>query len=124
MYYIYKFIGHNNQILYVGRSVNLPSRLDTHANTGLLNSDDVKEIQYAQCKTKSDSYIYEIYYIALHDPELNSKFKTYEKPSFELPELEFTTFNEFRLRPKRKEVKENTFKEDQSEFKSIADKYR
>lgn len=61
-FYIYKFLDKENNVLYVGRTVNLLGRFkDHHALT-----TDVVKIQYIKCNTYADSLWKEIYYINLY----------------------------------------------------------
>lgn len=61
-FYIYKFLDKENNVLYIGRTVNLSGRFqDHHALT-----TDVVKIQYIKCNTYADTLWKEIYYINLY----------------------------------------------------------
>nr|WP_299054425.1 GIY-YIG nuclease family protein [uncultured Eubacterium sp.] len=58
-YYVYRFINKNNKIVYVGRTTNLTRRYLNHPHL----TDDIKRIEYVECKTAADMAWKEIYYI-------------------------------------------------------------
>lgn len=60
-YYVYRFINKDNQIVYVGRTINLAQRFMNHSHL----TDDIKKIEYIECATGGDMAWKEIYYINL-----------------------------------------------------------
>lgn len=60
-YYVYRFIDKNNNIVYVGRTINLARRFLNHSHL----TDDIKKIEYIECATGGDMAWKEIYYINL-----------------------------------------------------------
>lgn len=71
--YIYKFLNNNNEVLYVGKSKDIISRIANHKT--LLNSqyDEVETIEFASVKNKIEMDIYELYYINKYSPKFNKK---------------------------------------------------
>jgi len=62
--YIYKMFDKNNEIIYIGKTINIDQRLRQH----MTDKDKkwfktVSKIYYAECLNKTDMDIYEIYYI-------------------------------------------------------------
>lgn len=76
MFYVYRFINHNNQIIYVGRTVNITTRMSAHfGKNGHLPADcykSVARIDYLSVKTKNDMKIKELYYISKYKPRYNT----------------------------------------------------
>lgn len=58
---MYRFINHNNKIVYVGRTINLERRFMNHEQL----TKDIKKIEYIECETQADMVWKEIYYINL-----------------------------------------------------------
>lgn len=61
-YYVYRFKDKNNNIIYVGKTVNLDQRFKQHEHL----TKNVKTIEYIKCETESDMSWKEIYYINLY----------------------------------------------------------
>lgn len=81
VYRIYNFDG---QIIYIGKSYNLGSRIATS-----LKERKGCGFDYTVIDNKADTDIYEIYYISKLQPVLNGTSNTGEKPTVILPEREF-----------------------------------
>ena len=60
-YYVYRFINYYDDIVYVGRTVNLLQRFTNHS----FLTDAIKKIEYITCRTYTDMVWKEIYYINL-----------------------------------------------------------
>ena len=78
--YCYRFLDEKNNILYVGKTVNMHNRMKNHfsrkshlANTDLYNQ--VQRIEYITCKDEFQSLQHELYYINLYKPKYNSQSK-------------------------------------------------
>lgn len=97
MYYVYKFINYENEIIYCGRTNNIDRRMtkEHFTKTGHLPEEcysQVKEIWYAKLESKAMMKIYEMYYINKWQPYYNQKDK-YDKCNLvNLPELEWTRY--------------------------------
>lgn len=70
-YYVYRFINYDDDIVYVGRTVNLLQRFTNHS----FLTDAIKKIEYITCRTYADMVWKEIYYINLFANEctINTK---------------------------------------------------
>ena|SRR5699024_4033383 len=70
--YVYRFVKQSGQVLYVGRTVDLESRIKSHKTTRtdklFLEADT---IQYKTYYTNTDMYIAELYYINTLKPKYN-----------------------------------------------------
>ena len=78
--YCYRFLDEKNNVLYVGKTVNMHNRMKNHfsrkshlANTDLYNQ--VQRIEYITCKDEFQSLQNELYYINLYKPKYNSQSK-------------------------------------------------
>jgi len=94
--YVYKYLDKHGSTLYVGRTNNLDKRMYTHSRESEWYKD-VSRYAYAECKTKTDMYMYEIYYIHCLDPIYNKDFKDDEVGRVELDNLDFVDY-EYELR--------------------------
>ena len=78
--YVYRFMDMNNNVLYVGKTVNLSNRMKNHFSkkSHLANTDlykQVQRIEYITCKDEFQSLQNELYYINLYKPRYNSQSK-------------------------------------------------
>lgn len=92
MFYIYQFYNDKNQLLYIGKTINLVQRFISHFSENNWKSKEVSRIMYAECKTKTDMDIYEIYYINVLNPRYNISLVNNVVPSFKLEELDFKEY--------------------------------
>jgi len=84
---IYLFLNDNYDLMYIGKSINIKSRIYSH----LIGTDNTQEVKhnfkmfrYAEVKDPVDREIYETYYINLWKPKLNrSKTLTYRTSFFD-----------------------------------------
>ena len=83
---IYKLFNNNKEIIYIGKSKNLFRRIKKHLKT--INC--ITYISYAITENINQASIYEPYYIEKFKPKLNKEYKTKNKLTVELPELEFS----------------------------------
>ena len=60
-YFVYRFLDKTGNILYVGKTVNLTRRILSHEHL----NDEVKSIEYLECKSEADMGWKEVYYINL-----------------------------------------------------------
>lgn len=74
--YVYRFLNKNNEIIYIGKTVELKIRLRTHF---YYNCEDWKKevcyIEYSKLKDGATMSIYEIYYIDRYKPKYNKSDK-------------------------------------------------
>lgn len=78
--YVYRFMGINNEVLYVGKTVNLSRRFKQHfsdkshlAHTDLYSK--VQRIEYITCKDEFQALQNELYWINLYKPKYNTASK-------------------------------------------------
>ena len=95
MYGIYN-IFNNDELIYIGKTINFQSRLRNHMSTKTWKNE-ITHISIAECKNKIDMDIYEKYYINKLNPKYNKAIVYGEQPTFEIDELNFKVFgvNEF-----------------------------
>lgn len=81
--YVYRFIDENNRILYIGKTVNMDTRMKQHFSSkshlkkqgkGDLY-DKIQRIEYLSCKTEYDALVKELYYINYYKPKYNTASK-------------------------------------------------
>lgn len=72
-YYIYKYLDQNNNIVYIGQTVNLEKRIDDHKRDKL---KDFSIIYYFECQNKTEMCSYEYFLIKKYSPPLNVVFNT------------------------------------------------
>ena len=80
-YCVYRFLNKEQEVLYVGRTINLKKRISVHLKSGHLPKscyDNLDVIQYIVFDTFLDMCLYEIYYINLYDCIYNKKDKDCE----------------------------------------------
>lgn len=94
-YYIYKFLNENNEVIYVGQTIDMNKRMYQHKTYNYKNYDlynDVYKIRYAEVESDYHMNIYEIHYICKYNPKYNIQFKTNNKKLFNLPEVNWEQF--------------------------------
>lgn len=78
MHYIYKFLSEEQEVLYIGITGNIKSRINTQhfRSSGHLSDDcynEAKAVIYHECVSRDDAKIRERYLINLESPKYNSK---------------------------------------------------
>ena len=66
MAYVYRFLDSKGYYIYIGKTVNMDNRMQSHFTKGHLSKEcyrSVAKIEYQKYKTESDSLIMETYYI-------------------------------------------------------------
>lgn len=92
---IYKFIGENREILYIGKAHSLKHRLNTHTHLPSECYEKTKKIEYYSFDTKGDMDLAEIYYISKYKPVYNDVSKCDISITIkEFDELKFETYND------------------------------
>lgn len=75
MNYVYRFLGNNDEILYVGKTINLNKRMRDHFISQRDHyASDVKKVQYKEYNYQNEMSIYEIYFISEFKPKYNLEF--------------------------------------------------
>lgn len=94
--YCYRFKDINNNIIYVGKTVDMNKRMEQHfGGKGHLDKEcykSVARIEYQKYKTESDALIYETYYITKYSPKYNKLGQSRDKPTIKLEEKEWKTY--------------------------------
>lgn len=87
-FYIYKMYSQDNELLYIGKTTNIESRINQHFSKDTIKKqpwkENVSHIDYYEFKTKVDMDIMELYYIALERPKYNKLSTDTEKPQIEI----------------------------------------
>ena len=78
--YVYKFISEKNNVLYVGKTVNMAQRMKNHFSkkshlhgSGLY--EQVQRIEYMTCKSEFEALQKELIYINYYKPRFNTASK-------------------------------------------------
>ena len=83
-FYIYKMYDKNDELLYIGKTTNIETRLNSHFTKDMVNKQawkkDVVYIKYFELYTKVDMDITELYLIALERPKFNMMSTDTELP--------------------------------------------
>ena len=111
MYYIYQFIDKDNNILYVGKTVNLSSRMSGHNHLPSDCYEKRKKILYAKVLTNSDMCLYERYYIDKLKPPYNTADLHDDKLTIQLPELTFKEYVASDFNPPQQKKQKRTVEE-------------
>lgn len=91
-FYIYQHRNINNEIIYIGRTVNMETRQKSHLSKAG-HKDEISEIYYAEVSNKTLMDIYELYYINKIDPVFNmANARKDEVEELNLPELHFQKY--------------------------------
>ena len=72
MAYVYRFLDSKGNIIYIGKTVNMDNRMQSHFTKGHLPKEcynAVCRIEYQKHKTESDALIMETYYITKYSPK-------------------------------------------------------
>ena len=78
--FVYKFISDKNQVLYVGKTVNMDARMKNHFSkkshlhgSGLY--EQIQRIEYMTCKNEFEALQKELMYINFYKPKFNTASK-------------------------------------------------
>lgn len=107
-------IYYGDHIVYVGRTrQELQTRIRGHMFAKRMHKNisihSVSKIEYAECKTQADMYLYEIYYICKLKPDINRDDKPRDNLTLELPELEWKEFKPANWEKWKEELKDEKF---------------
>lgn len=95
-YYVYRFLDKDDNIIYVGKTVNMLARMRNHIGKALslkltenefLMYPNVYKIEYCEVESDYCMNIYEIHYICKYNPPFNVDYKSTNQKLFNLPEL-------------------------------------
>lgn len=90
-YYVYKIIDESDRVLYVGQSQNISGRVKSHLSNRHWIEEGYK-FYVAEMQSKTDSDIYEIYFINKLKPFYNIANSNNISFSVELPNINFQLF--------------------------------
>ena len=99
MSYVYRFIDGKGNIIYIGKTVNINSRMQQHFSNGHLDKqcyNSVAKIEYQKYKTESDSLIMETYYITKYSPKYNKLGQSRDVPTITFDEKNWKIYKEFK----------------------------
>ena len=91
--YVYRFKNNNNDIIYIGKTKSMNSRMSGHSHLDVECYEDVSRIEYSKLRNNDESSIYERYLINKHKPTYNKEFNNNSDFSFELPEIEWVVWD-------------------------------
>lgn len=84
--YVYRFLNADEEIIYIGSCGDLFRRLRQHFEHGHLGGycyNQVLYVDYAECRSRTEAYMYEQYEIAKNQPEFNDNGKIDEDVNLE-----------------------------------------
>ena len=99
MAYTYRFIDKYGNVIYIGKTVNMDLRMQSHFNKGHLPKEcynAVCRIEYQKHKTESDALIMETYYITKYSPKFNKLQQSRDLPTIEFDEGTWRTYKQFK----------------------------
>ena len=99
MAYVYRFLDSKGNIIYVGKTVNMDNRMQSHFTKGHLPKEcynSVAKIEYQKYKTESDSLIMETYYITKYSPKYNKLGQSRDVPTITFDEKKWKIYKEFK----------------------------
>ena len=89
MAYVYRFLDSKGNIIYIGKTVNMGNRMQSHFTKGHLPKEcynTVCRIEYQKHKTESDALIMETYYITKYSPKYNKLGQSRDVPTITFDE--------------------------------------
>ena len=98
MAYTYRFIDKYGNVIYIGKTVNMDLRMQSHFNKGHLPKEcynAVCRIEYQKHKTESDALIMETYYITKYSPKYNKLGQSRDVPTITFDEKNWKIYKEF-----------------------------
>ena len=99
MAYVYRFLDSKGNIIYIGKTVNMDNRMQSHFTKGHLPKEcyrSVAKIEYQKYKTESDSLIMETYYITKYSPKYNKLGQSRDVPTITFDEKNWKIYKEFK----------------------------
>ena len=99
MAYTYRFIDKYGNVIYIGKTVNMDLRMQSHFNKGHLPKEcynEVCRIEYQKHKTESDALIMETYYITKYSPKYNKLQQSRDLPTIKFDEGSWRTYKQFK----------------------------
>jgi excinuclease UvrABC nuclease subunit len=109
MAYTYRFIDKYGNVIYIGKTVNMDLRMQSHFNKGHLPREcynAVCRIEYQKHKTESDALIMETYYITKYSPKYNKLGQSKDMPTIKFDEGNWKVYQVLK-QPKKNTKKAN-----------------
>ena len=85
--FIYRFLDELNQVIYIGKTINLANRIKSHNHLPKECYANTKKIEFLPLCTKADQDVAEHYYIQKYQPVYNT-FQIKRKLTFSIPFLD------------------------------------
>ena len=123
-YYIYKHLNKDNQVVYVGQTINMDSRQCTHRNSSEWK-DTIHKVEYAEVTDSLLMDIYEKYYISKYNPINNKEYIDCQYSRFftSLEELNFREYKQNKSKVRNiKEIKLNFTEAFEKYYKEVSEK--
>lgn len=113
MYYVYKHLDKDNNVIYVGQTTNIHGRQTTHKSKSKWRKE-ISKIEYSEVTDKLIMNIYEKFYISKFNPKYNKKDLDckYSEYFYAMKELDFKEYiyNKEELINKRVYIKRHKIK--------------
>lgn len=95
-YYIYRFYDKKNNVIYVGQTRDMNTRMSGHLYNSKSDCTGLYEklywIEYADVKSDYHMNIYEMHYICRHKPKFNIQFASENIDLFDLPKVKWKPY--------------------------------
>lgn len=91
--YVYRFLNKNDDIIYIGKTINLNNRQKSHIHLPKECYDECIKIQYIKLDNQDEMSIYERYLINIYNPKYNTQYNNQSTFCFELPNKEWKDYN-------------------------------
>jgi len=72
IFYVYRFLDASNNVIYIGKTERLKSRMHSHSHLPKECYDSIKNVEYIELSSSVDMGLYELYYINKWQPTYNS----------------------------------------------------
>lgn len=125
IYCVYKFVGYDNEILYIGKtSTDITYRMIQHFLNGHLESGvykKVHKIYYSNCLNRDDMSIKERYLINKLNPKYNKEYNNNHSFNFEISDFKWIEFDLNTIKSKKNKTRKkqgiiNTTDDDINDF--------
>lgn len=119
-YYIYKHLDKNNDILYIGQTINIDRRQKEHTLQSSW-ATQINRVEYAEVTDGLLMDIYEKYYIDIYSPKYNLKDVECKYSNFfkNMKDLDFKEYSLNSVKVNRVKIKDRNFKKNYELMLSI-----
>lgn len=98
MFYVYRFINTNNEVIYVGKTNSIETRMYQHKTNKMPFWKEWQRIEYVEFENEKDQLLYEILMINKFNPKYNTKDKFGASLDInDMHENDWKLFDEIRL---------------------------